>query len=67
MLRSITVTRFETPTCGAASPMPCEAYVVSNMSATSLRSSSSNSVTGSPGCSSTGSGYFTIFRIICCD
>jgi hypothetical protein len=30
-----------------------------------LRNSSLNSVTGSPGCSSTGSGYFTIFRTIC--
>ena len=64
MLRSMTVMRLETPTCGAARPMPCEAYVVSNMSATSLRSSALNSVTGSPGCSSTGSGYFTILRII---
>ena len=64
MLRSITVTRLDTPTCGAASPMPCEAYMVSNMSATSLRSSALNSVTGSPGCYSTGSGYFTIFKII---
>jgi hypothetical protein len=29
-----------------------------------LRSSALNSVTGSPGCESTGSGYFTTFRII---
>ena len=50
MLRSMTVMRLETPTCGAARPMPCEAYMVSNMSATSLRSSALNSVTGSPGC-----------------
>src|ERR1700722_8262378 len=64
MLRSITVNRFDTPTCGAARPIPCEAYVVSNMSATSSRKSALNSVTGSPGCESTGSGYLTILRII---
>src|SRR5580658_8693643 len=64
MLRSMTVRRFETPTCGPARPMPCDAYMVSNMSATSLRRWASNSVTGSPGCERTGSGYFRIFRII---
>src|ERR1035438_6698177 len=35
------------------------------MSAASLRSLSSNSLTGSPGCDSTGSGYLRILRIIC--
>src|SRR5271165_6609768 len=34
------------------------------MSAISLRSSLPNSVTGSPGCCNTGSGYFRILRII---
>ena len=38
--------------------------MVSNISATSLRNSALNSVTGSPGWESTGSGYLTILRII---
>ncbi len=38
--------------------------MVSNMSAINLRSSLSNSVTGSPGFCNTGSGYFTIGKII---
>ena len=41
---------------------PLAEYIVSNMSPTSRLSWSSNSVTCSPGCSSTGSPYFTIFR-----
>src|ERR1035438_8057639 len=63
-LRSMVKSRFDTATCGAARPIPCSAYVVSNMSAMSLRNSALNSVTGSPGRESTGSGYLTIFRII---
>src|SRR5579859_233048 len=62
--RSMTVMRLETETWGAARPMPCAAYMVSNMSATNLRSLSSNSVTGSPGCWRTGSGYFTMVSSI---
>ena len=52
----------ETPICGAASPTPRAAYIVSNMSETSRFSLSSNSVTGSPGVSSTRSPYFTISK-----
>src|SRR3954454_11462561 len=63
MLRSMTVTRLDTATCGPARPIPWAEYMVSNMSATSLRSSSLNSFTGSPGCCRTGSGYFTMVRI----
>src|SRR5690606_37194637 len=42
---STTMTRWLTPTCGAARPTPSSAYMVSNMSRTSVRISS---VTRSP-------------------
>src|ERR1017187_4719642 len=63
-LRSITIKRIEAPTCGAARPIPCSAYMVSNISAISLRSSALKSVMGSPGRERIGSGYLTILRII---
>ncbi|HEU4407304.1 MAG TPA: hypothetical protein VFS43_18695 [Polyangiaceae bacterium] len=44
---SITVRRLPMPICGAASPTPSASYIVSNMSSTSARSSSSKLVTGS--------------------
>src|SRR4051794_10142311 len=48
-------TRSPTPICGAASPRPGAASIVSNRSATSVRSSLSKSTTGSAGVRSTGS------------
>src|ERR1700741_1315076 len=46
---STTIPRFETPPCGAASPMPLLSYMVSNMSSISRSSSSSGPSTGSAG------------------
>ena len=46
-LTSTTATRSRLPTCGAASPMPCAAYIVSNMSSISRRTSSSGCFTSS--------------------
>ena len=46
--------------CGPASPIPCATYMLSNISATSVRSAASNTVTGAHIFISTGSGYFTI-------
>ena len=37
LMQSITITRFVTPTCGAARPMPGASYIVSSMSAASWR------------------------------
>ena len=53
---SSTTSRSETPTCGAASPMPGALYMVSNMSAASWRSASSTRATGSALVLSTGCG-----------
>ena len=41
---SSTITRFSTPTCGAARPMPGAAYIVSSMSSISWRTSASTDV-----------------------
>ena len=43
---STTMTRWATPTCGAASPMPIERYIVSSMSSISRRTLSSTFSTG---------------------
>ena len=48
-LQSITVSRCEMLICGAASPIPCAAYIDSNISSTSFFSFASKTVTGSPG------------------
>src|SRR5262249_39582766 len=56
----ITNRRFGTPTCTAAKPTPGAAYIVSNILLTNFSRSSSKSVTGSAGVSSTGAGHFTI-------
>ncbi len=60
--RSTTSTRLETPTCGAARPIPSARYIVSNMSRTSPRSSSSKTSTGSASVRSTGSPINTTSR-----
>src|SRR3954471_21191688 len=43
---SSTTTRFSSPTCGAARPMPGAAYIVSSMSSISRRTSASTEATG---------------------
>src|SRR5437868_2855514 len=43
---SSTITRFSTPTCGAARPMPGAAYIVSSMSSMSWRTSASTASIG---------------------
>ena len=43
---SSTTTRFSTPTCGAASPMPGASYIVSSMSSMSWRTPASTVSTG---------------------
>src|SRR4029077_15586830 len=43
---SSTITRFSTPTCGAARPMPGAAYMVSSISSMSWRTSASTVSTG---------------------
>ena len=58
-LTSITVIRCEIAICGAASPIPCAAYMLSNISSTSFLSAASKTVTTAPFCASTGSGHFT--------
>ena len=58
-LTSITVSRCEMAICGAANPIPCATYMLSNISATSVFKASSKTVIGAPGCFSTGSGNFT--------
>ena len=58
-LTSITVIRCEMLICGAASPIPCAAYIDSNISSVSFFSFASNTVTFSPGFDNTGSGHFT--------
>ena len=55
----MTVSRCERAICGAARPMPWATYMLSNISATSVRSASSKTVIGAPGFASTGSGYLT--------
>ena len=63
-MQSITITRFVTPTCGAASPMPGAAYIVSSMSAPSRLTSSVISVTGSQTFLRRGSGWIRMGRIM---
>ena len=53
---SRTTTRFPTPTCGAASPIPSAAYIVSNMSRTRSRIRSSTAATGTAFRARNGSG-----------
>src|SRR5690606_28462531 len=60
---STTITRFPTPTCGAASPTPSAAYIVSSMSSMSVRTSSSTTATGSARARNTGSPRIRISRI----
>src|SRR3954470_20070079 len=52
-LVSITAMRLPMPTCGAAKPTPCAAYIDSNISSASFSSSLSNVVTVAAGVSST--------------
>src|SRR5215207_4868964 len=61
---SITARRSVRPTCGAASPMPRAWCIVSNMSATSLRSSSVISCTGVVLCRRTGSPRTRMSRML---
>src|SRR5215217_3292859 len=56
------MTRWSTPICGAASPTPSAAYIVSNMSFTSARVESSTFVTGLAFCFRMGSGQMRISR-----
>jgi len=63
--QSMTVSRCERPTCGAAKPTPLASYMVSNMSLINSRNSGvSKSVTRAASDSRTGSPYLTIGRII---
>src|SRR5690606_3529058 len=59
---SSTTMRRETPTCGAASPCPFAAYIVSNMSRTSRRTSSSTASTSAARSRSTGAPSIAIFN-----
>src|SRR5579871_482757 len=64
LVTSTTVNRMLFPICGAASPTPCAAYIVANMSSTSSSSSPSNLVICLDGFSRTGSPYFTMSYIL---
>ena len=55
---SMTVMRLEMAICGAARPIPCAAYMDSNISSMSLARAESNSVTSTARLARTGSGYF---------
>ena len=56
---SMVITRFNTPTCGAASPMPSCSYIVSNISSINWFNSASTFATGSHTVASRSSGYKT--------
>src|SRR6266849_1307559 len=63
-LTSITVMRMLLPICGAASPTPCAAYMLANISSASFSSSASNFVIVAAGFSSTGSRCFSIGYVL---
>src|SRR5512133_1407440 len=61
---SMTMTRLDSPICGAARPTPSAAYIVSAMSSRRRRRSSSTRSTGFATSCRTGSGQMTISRTI---